>query len=92
VRGCVETRAVEDFNGHPLEHLSALRINERGAKLLRAALEAERAARPRVRRGMVSGVPRKRAQLYVSAAWQRTWTGEPTPDVVGLIERSRHGR
>ena len=71
--GCVESRAVEEINGHPFEHLSALRINERGAELLRAALDAEPAAPPRVRRGMASVWParpraRSRARADATAA------------------------
>lgn len=34
----------------------------------------------------------KGAQLAVPAEWRRTWTGEPMPNVVKLIERSRKGR
>jgi hypothetical protein len=71
--GCVETRAVEDFNGHRFEHLAALRVNERGAELLHAALDAQPAGTPRVRRGMASGwpVPRRargRAKANATAA------------------------
>ena len=67
--GCVETRTIEEINGHPFEHLSALRINDRGAELLRAALDAEPAAAPRVRRGMVSGwpMPRRRGNSRARA-------------------------
>ena len=36
--------------------------------------------------------PGKGAQLPVPAEWRRTWTGEPMPNVVRLIERSRKGR
>jgi excisionase family DNA binding protein len=37
-------------------------------------------------------VPEKGAQLRVPAEWKRTWTGEPMPNVVRLIDRSRKGR
>jgi len=37
-------------------------------------------------------LPRKGAQVPVPAEWRRTWTGEPMPNVVRLIERSRKGR
>ena len=37
-------------------------------------------------------LPEKGAQLAVPAEWRRTWTGEPMPNVVRLIERTRRGR
>ena len=30
--------------------------------------------------------------LELPSAWQRTWTGEPQPDWVRIIRRSRRGR
>lgn len=32
------------------------------------------------------------ASLDLPAAWSRTWTGEPQPDWVRLVHRSRRGR
>jgi excisionase family DNA binding protein len=35
---------------------------------------------------------KKGAQLGLPAEWRHTWTGEPMPNAVRLIERTRRGR